>query len=311
MKTDRRLVAGVDIGGTNLRCALVDQYGVVTDRLKMPTPWACPPFLSLLSESVQTLAARATARGYPLCGVGIGMPGLITPSGTIFSSVNLSYCEGLDLPQEIRSLTGVPVVAVNDANAAAFGEYRFGAGRPFRTFMMMTIGTGIGGGIILDGRLWAGADGFAAEFGHLTVLPDGRPCPCGNRGCVEQYSSATALMAIARERGIVSSPEETVESLAARCVAGDEPVRTLFSEAGKHLGTAVSAVVNLLNPEAIIVGGGVAASFSLMRDSMRKEIDERSYRPSAQRLEILAGELGDDAGVLGAAAVAFESFCPL
>lgn len=308
MRPDRRLVAGVDVGGTNLRCALVDQDGTLTARHKMPTPGSAAAFTSRLSESIRNLSAQAAACGSSLCGVGIGMPGLISPSGKIFSSVNLPHCEGMNLSLELSQLTGIPVVAVNDANAAAFGELRFGAGRLYRTFMMITLGTGIGGGIILDGRLWTGADGFAAEFGHLSVVNDGRPCPCGSRGCVEQYASATALKAIAKERGISLLPDDSLETLAARAAAGDVQVRALFSDAGKHLGAAASAVVNLLNPEAVIVGGGVAASFSLMCESMRKAIDQLSYRPSAERLTILTGELGDDAGVLGSAAVAFDRF---
>jgi glucokinase len=211
----------------------------------------------------------------------------------------------MNLAQEVQALAGLPVVAVNDANAAAFGERLFGVGRQYRTFIMITIGTGIGGGIVLDGKLWTGVDGFAGEFGHLTVIPDGRGCPCGNKGCVEQYSSATAIMAIARESGILCS---SVENLAVMSAEGDTQVTALFNEAGLHLGSAAASVINLLNPEAIIIGGGVAASFSLMHDSMRKEIDERSYRPSAKRLKILTGELGDDAGLLGAAAVAFDRF---
>jgi glucokinase len=305
MKHPGPLVIGIDVGGTNLRLATVGQDGAIYDKLKMSTPTDRSSFISELAGSIALLSEKALESGARVFGAGIGMPGLISPSGEIFSSVNLPHCEGMNLEKEVQALAGLPVVAVNDANAAAFGEHLFGAGRSFRTFIMITIGTGIGGGIILDGKLWTGVDGFAGEFGHLTVVPDGRRCPCGNKGCVEQYSSATAIMALGRERGILCS---SVENIAAMSAAGDKQAAALFNEAGVHLGTAAASVVNLLNPEAIIVGGGVAASFSLMHDSMRKEIDERSYRPSAERVKILTGELGDDAGVLGAAAVAFDRF---
>ncbi|GAM10044.1 glucokinase [Geobacter sp. OR-1] len=308
MNNGESVVAGIDVGGTNLRLALVAENGNVIERLKMPTGGNRAAFISQLSENILLLSDKAVALNAGMLGVGIGMPGLISPSGEIFSSVNLSYCEGLNLATELQSLTGLPVVTVNDANAAAFGEYRFGAGRSLRTFIMITIGTGIGGGIILDGRLWSGADGFAGEFGHLTVVPGGRGCPCGNNGCVERYASATAILATAREQGMLSSPDASVETLAAMSAAGDLMATKLFEDAGRYLGSAAAAAVNLLNPEAIIIGGGVAASFGIMREAMSTELCLRAYRPSVARLKILRGDLHDDAGVLGAAAVAFDRY---
>jgi glucokinase len=309
MKREQSLIVGIDVGGTNLRLAAVDKNGSILDRLRMPTGCNRTEFISQLAVNITLLSEKSVQTGSRVIGVGIGMPGLISPSGEVFSSVNLPHCEGINLEKEVELLTGIPVVAVNDANAAAFGEYRFGAGRLFRTFMMITIGTGIGGGLVLDGNLWAGADGFACEFGHLTVVPDGRPCACGNYGCLEQYASATAILAMAKEKGLLgSSSADSVETLAAASVKGDVEISALFQEAGSYLGAASAAVVNLLNPEAIIVGGGVSASFSLMQDSMRKVVDERAFRPSSKRLQILKGALCDDAGVLGAAAVAFAKF---
>jgi glucokinase len=304
---NQRYVVGIDVGGTNLRLALIRADGEIVSRRRIATPMNRADFLGKLNENVGLMASELSGAG-TLTGVGIGMPGLIAPSGQIFSSVNLPHCEGLNLESELKSLTGLPVVAVNDANAAACGEHRFGAGRPFRTFIMITIGTGIGGGLVLDGSLWTGVDGFAGEFGHITVIPDGRECPCGNRGCVEQYSSATALMTAAREKGILNAADTSVETLAIMAAAGDRQANALFRDAGRFLGTAAATVVNLLNPEAIIIGGGVAASFSFMQDSMRAEIDLRAYKPSAARVAIIKGELNDDAGVLGAAAVALARF---
>jgi glucokinase len=303
---NQHYVVGIDVGGTNLRFALVGADGEIVARRRIATPMNRAAFLSKLNENVGFMATELSGAG-SLTGVGIGMPGLISPSGQILSSVNLQHCAGLNLESELQSVTGLPVIAVNDANAAACGEHRFGAGRPFRTFIMITVGTGIGGGLILDGNLWTGVDGFAGEFGHLTVVPDGRACPCGNHGCVEQYASATALLAIAGEQGIMIR-DASVEALAALATAGDAQAIALFRDAGRYLGAAAAAVVNLLNPAAIIIGGGVAASFALMQSSMRAEIDLRAYRPSAAGVTIIKGELNDDAGVLGAAAVALERF---
>ncbi|MBT0665863.1 ROK family protein [Geobacter pelophilus] len=303
---NQHYVVGIDVGGTNLRFALVGADGEIVARRRIATPMNRAAFLSKLNENVGFMATELSGAG-SLTGVGIGMPGLIAPSGQILSSVNLQHCAGLNLESELQAVTGLPVAVVNDANAAACGEHRFGAGRPFRTFIMITIGTGIGGGLVLDGNLWTGVDGFAGEFGHLTVVPDGRACPCGNHGCVEQYSSATALLAIAGEQGIMIR-DASVEALAALATAGDAQAIALFRDAGRYLGAAAAAVVNLLNPAAIIIGGGVAASFALMQSSMRAEIDLRAYRPSAAGVTIIKGELNDDAGVLGAAAVALERF---
>jgi len=173
---------------------------------------------------------------------------------------------------------------------------------------MVTLGTGVGGGLILDGRLWTGSDGFAGEFGHMTVEPDGRPCPCGNRGCLEQYASATALVAAARESALPGRVAESAESLADAARSGDPRAVALFVRAGRYLGIAAAGVINLLNIEAIVVGGGVAASFPLWGEAMRQEIDMRGFRPAVARVAVVRSELGDDAGVLGAAALAFAEY---
>ncbi|MBI5657800.1 MAG: ROK family protein [Geobacter sp.] len=265
---------GIDIGGTNLRFALVTADGDVCSRLRLPTETTRAGFLHQLTAGIRELQQQAPQLGCRLVAAGAGMPGLVTRSGEILSSVNLPHCEGVNLARELAQSTALPAVVGNDANVAACGEQRFGAGRPYRSFLMVTLGTGVGGGLILDGRLWTGSDGFAGEFGHMTVEPDGRPCPCGNRGCLEQYASATAL------------------------VAG----------AGRCLGIAAAGVINLLNIEAIVVGGGVAASFPLWGEAMRREIHMRGFRPAVARVAVVRIELGDDAGVLGAAALAFADY---
>ena len=162
---------------------------------------------------------------------------------------------------------------------------------------MLTIGTGVGAGLILDGRLWTGIDGAAGEFGHITVEPNGRPCGCGNRGCLEQYASATA---ISPERGGAAA-------VALRARQGDAGAAALFEQAGRYLGIAAAGVLNLLNLEAIILGGGVAESFELLAAPMRREILARSFAIPAARVRVVKGELGDDAGVLGAAVTAFDA----
>ena len=290
---------GVDVGGTNLRFAMVNRDGLVLDRISEPTDTVsgCAPFLARVLTILGRLKGAAEENGRRVAAVGIGVPGLVSNEGVIRSCVNFGALEGLTLGEAVSCAVGVPVLALNDANACAVGEQRFGAGRGYHSSLMLTIGTGVGAGLILDGRLWTGIDGAAGEFGHITVEPNGRPCGCGNRGCLEQYASATA---ISPERGGAAA-------VALRARQGDAGAAALFEQAGRYLGIAAAGVLNLLNLEAIILGGGVAESFELLAAPMRREILARSFAIPAARVRVVKGELGDDAGVLGAAVTAFDA----
>jgi len=298
---------GIDVGGTNLRCALVTPGGVVLARESMSTDIASGrgPFLERLYGLLARQRAQAEALGKCVLAAGLGVPGLLSNDGVLRSSVNLMALEGLNLAREVSAAIGVPVVALNDANASAVGEQRFGAGRPFGSTLMVTLGTGVGAGLILDGRLWTGIDGVAGEFGHLTVEPNGRRCGCGNRGCLEQYASATAIAALAQALGVGTGRGRLDAALVAELAReGDPKACTVFRQAGACLGMAAAGVVNLLNLEAIILGGGVAESFDLLAPVVRETIAERAFAVPGGRVRLLKGELGDDAGVLGAAAAA-------
>ena len=303
-----RGVVGIDIGGTNLRFGLVTENGTIHSRVRMKTCTTRKGFLRQLVKGIDELRENALSARCRLVSVGIGMPGLINRDGEILSSVNLDQCKGLKLAEELSSLTGLAVTVGNDANAAACGEHRFGVGKTFSSFLMITIGTGVGGGLILGGRLWTGIDGFAGEFGHITVEPDGRPCSCGNHGCLERYASASALVADAQSMAGRKTADWTAETLAEVAAAGDRQVADLYARVGRYLGIASATVINLLNLEAIVIGGGVAASFPLWEEVMRQEINARAFAPSARRVVLARGKLGDDAGVLGAAALAFAEF---
>jgi glucokinase len=308
---------GVDIGGTNVRAALVSDAGAILLHERWPTEihLGQERFLDRLVQGLAALRSRGTTSGIAVAAIGVGVPGLIARTGVVHSSVNLEPIEGVDLKEVVVTATGLPVMVINDANAAAFGEYRHGAGRLFTSLLMFTLGTGVGSGLILDGALWTGIDGVAAEYGHATVEPEGFPCRCGNRGCLEQYASATALVRAAnialqiQEGGMLAdipSGGISAETIAAAAHRGDPLARTLFEEAGRYLGIAVASAANLLNIEAIIIGGGVSASFDLFAAAMRREVDRRAFAILAARLAIRPGELGDVAGILGAAALARE-----
>jgi glucokinase len=204
----------------------------------------------------------------------------------------------------------------NDANAATVGEMWQGAAREVGSFIMVTLGTGIGGGIILDRKLWSGIDGTAGELGHIGVEREGHPCGCGSRGCVEQYASATAIVRQARELmpQYPASALATADPLTAQAIfecglAGDEMAREVFRRAGLYLGMALASMVNILNPEMIVIGGGVAAGWELFIEHVRGQITARAFPEPAKRAQVVRAVCGDDAGLLGAAHLAFRNCC--
>jgi len=304
-------VIGIDIGGTNLRCALVPASGEILEQRRAASgiEKGRENFCSRLLTSIDDLRDCAAERGITVQAIGAGVPGLIDRDGLIRSAVNMRPLEGLNMSAFLEQRTGLPAACGNDANIIALGEQRFGAGRGLSSFLVVTIGTGLGSGLILDGRIWTGAGGFAAEFGHVTVHPEGPPCRCGNRGCLEQYCSAGAVVRSARElipadllaAAATDLNAATVAALARQGVAG---AQTAFERLGKWLGVALGSLSNTLNLQAVIVGGGVAASFDLLLPGLRAELSHRCFSPIYDGLAILKTELGDDAGLLGGAALA-------
>jgi glucokinase len=301
---------GIDIGGTNLRFALVDSEGRIAYRSRVASGIAegRDGFCRRMLAGIAELLAAADASEANVIGIGAGVPGLIGRDGVIHASVNMRPLDGFNLAGFLAQQTGLPALCGNDANMIALGELIHGAGRGLNTYMVITIGTGLGSGLILDGRLWTGSGGFAAEFGHVTVEPNGLLCPCGNRGCLEQYVSAGALVRFARERSIQELLNSTGDELDAALVAslarqGEATAHEAFEEAGRYLGIALASLANTLNLEAAIIGGGVAPSLDLLLPSLRREFDRRCFPLIAEHFKVLAGTLGDDAGLLGAAAM--------
>ena len=298
---------GIDIGGTNLRFALVNDGGEILSRSRVGSSIAegREAFCSRLLAGIEEMRTFAVAHGLFLSGIGVGVPGLVDSSGVIHSSVNMRPLDGLNLPVFLERLTGLPAVCGNDANLIGMGEYVYGAGREFRTFAVISIGTGLGSALVLEGRLWTGADGYAAEFGHMTVKPDGLPCPCGNNGCLEQYVSAGAIVRYARELMPPDANQNGFRFDAAEvanlAIKGDPAARKAFRIAGGWLGIALASLANTLNLQAVIVCGGVSESLSLILPALRAELESRCFPEMAANLKIVAGTLGDDAGLLGAA----------
>lgn len=301
MDSPRKVSIGVDIGGTNVRGALVEADAVITRRFRFQSNLGAgaEAFISCLVSHIGKLRQEAEIAGFQVAGVGIGIPGLIAENGLIHSSINLQSLAGLNLAEELQKKLGVPVVSANDANLIALGEFMAGAGRGMRSLLTVTIGTGLGSGLILDRKLWLGDGGFAAEFGHLTVVPEGLPCPCGNRGCLEQYVSASALS----RHGGGRSPEE----LANLARQGDHNACAAFEQMGYWLGVALAGLVNTLNLSGIIIGGGVSAGFDFFGQAVRTVVRNRAFGAMAESVRIVQAELGDDAGIIGGAILLQES----
>lgn len=307
----------MDIGGTNIRFGLVRESGQIAARRHLPCriSHGIGPFLDSIGSGIDELSREAKALNEPLLVLGAGIPGLIDTQGEVLSSVNLQALETRNIRRSLEEFSGLPTAVQNDANGAALAEWRYGAGRPYASLLHFTLGTGVGSGLILGGHLWTGADGIAAEYGHATVEPEGLPCPCGNRGCLEQYASATAIARMARQRiekGDATSLKHVgerfpdAEEVSAAAAAGDPLALACFSAAGRYLGIAAASAVNLLNLEAIVIGGGVARSYGLLAEHVRREIDRRAFEVPAKRVALLQGALGDDAGLLGAAAAGWQ-----
>lgn len=296
--------------------AAVGAGGEVVARSKSATPRSDDP-----RDIVDAIVASARdchdpgAPEYDIQAIGIAIPAMsIGEGGIVNKAANLPSLDGFALAPAVAEKLGVPAVLENDANAAAIGENWIGASRGIRNSICVTLGTGVGGGIILNGSTLRGPDWSAGEIGHICVEPLGPPCGCGSNGCVEQYSSATAIVRMAHEimGNYPASELHGKFELSAFDVyeagkSGDELAGEVFRLMGQYLGIALAGLINVLNPEVIVIGGGVAAGWDLFIGHVRDEIEKRAYCEPAKRAKLVRALLGDDAGILGAARVAFGS----
>jgi glucokinase len=302
----------MDLGGTNLRVAGVSAGGevVALHREQTVARQGPGPVIERIVAAIGRVSDGITAAGGSIRGVVLGAPGIISSrEGTVVASPNLPGWRDVPLRDLVASATGLPVLLENDANAAAYGEYWRGAGRGCDSMVLLTLGTGVGGGLVLHGELWRGADGMAGEIGHVTVEPNGRTCRCGNAGCLETYASATAVVENYRE---LSAIEEGVsaEEVGRRALEGDANARQSYREAGRSLGIAFAGLVNLLNPEQIVIGGGVLPAWDLFMPTAEQELRRRAFAPAAERVRFAPAALGDLAGVTGAAGLLWRDLAP-
>ena len=306
------LIFVADLGGTHLRAATVDRSGRIHHRLKHPTPQAERPaeIVRALVDAARACESEYTSGSEKIAAVSVAVPGTVDfEEGVVIKAPNVPCLDGFRLGAALESELEWPAIVENDANAAAIGEMWQGAGRGYQNIVCVTLGTGVGGGIILDGKLWRGVDGSAGEIGHIGVDPfAGVPCKCGSRGCLEVYASATAIVRMTREaqpgypNSVLHMSEDlTSEKIYRAGLAGDELALEVFRRMGMYLGIGLASLVNLLNPEIILIGGGVASGWELFEKHMNQQVIERAFALPAKRVKITRAECGDDAGLLGAA----------
>jgi glucokinase len=283
-------VIGIDLGGTAIKLGRFLEDGTCLETISLTTPQPANPeaVVKAISQGVQQLNLNRTCKA-----IGLGMPGPTDKARRIArKSINLPGWDDVPVADWLEAQTGLPTVLENDANCAAIGEAWLGAGKAFTDFILLTLGTGVGGGIFLDGKLFTGRDGAAGELGLITLNPDGYPCRSGNQGSLEQYSS---IGSIQRRTG------QEPAAMGRLAQAGDLAALEFWQDYGRVLGAGLASLVYVLTPEAIIIGGGISASCEFFLPSTLAEIKRRVVSPSRVGLQLLPAELGNQAGMLGAA----------
>jgi glucokinase len=311
----REIVLATDLGGTNLRMAAVDKDGNILYRTKERTPRSTDGRAILDAIVGMGEECRVKLSSDKLVAVATAVPGTIEfETGVITAAPNLSELNGFAMAEELRMRLGLVAVLENDANAAAVGENWLGASKGVGNSVMVTLGTGVGGGIFVNGEVIRGKDGTAGEIGHINVEPDGYPCGCGSHGCVEQYSSASAVVRMGKEfakehpdSALNTGSDLAAEEIYEMALAGDKAANEIFRRQGYYLGIMLAGVINTLNPEAIIIGGGASGSWDLFSPHLVSEMKARSYKEPAERVKIGRSKLGDDAGILGGVRLGFLS----
>jgi glucokinase len=295
---------GIDLGGTNLRATAIDAQGKMLDKIAGSTELQAgrDAVIGDMVQSIETLRARLGEHN--LRGVGIGLPGFILmDKGIIVGSNNMPEFENYPVRDEIEKRLGAKVILENDANAAALGEKWMGAGREVEDLVLLTLGTGIGGGIIVGGRVLHGQLGMAGELGHITVVPNGNPCGCGNRGCLEKHASATAIAAMARLIGL--GHDLTSEEVYKLAAGGNERAVAIFRSMGEALGIAVANLINIFNFPLYLLSGGPLPAWDFFAPAMMEEVARRSFTFRHAPTRIEKATLGNEAGLYGAAYLPF------
>jgi glucokinase len=312
--TTNPLYIGVDLGRST-RIALVDSDGLIISQERVPTDLSSGR--ALVDGLIAVINKIKGASSSPVVSVGIGLPGLIEHSTQQVRALpNLVDVSSIKVYEELRSIIGLPIIIDNDANVAAYGEWQCGAAKGARDFAYITLGTGIGGALIIGGQLQRGAHGFSGEFGHIKIGTDGLECSCGSIGCLETVASGPNIVRRTREKFFKEprftnsalfekmSKKISCEDVVDAARTNDELARTVLSETAQYLGTAIANVVNLLNVEKVVLGGPVMSAGEFLLNAIKKETESCCFAPLFEGCSIVTAQLGNDAGLLGSAMLA-------
>ncbi|MFK7694331.1 ROK family protein [Paenibacillus sp. HJGM_3] len=294
---------GIDLGVTYILTVLTDLDGHIVAEHRLPLGVQEPePVLEQLVRQVRTLIERAPVSPYGIIGIGIGVPGIVDAEGTILFAPNLHW-EAFPLRERLEREFGLPVTIDNEANAGALGEKQYGAGRTSDDLVYLSVGTGIGSGIVLGGHLFRGSHGFSGEIGHTSIESNGKKCSCGNRGCLELYASEGALMEQARAIGAAS-----FDALVDMAEAGQPEALQLFHQTGEYLGIGIANIINTFNPQLILIGNQMVRAEAWLRNSILRVVRMRSLSYHREGLDIRFAELKTHSAVRGAAYYAISAF---
>jgi len=307
-------IVGVDLGGTNVRAAVTTRDGRIIGegRESSLASEGVDVTIGQIIKSIRSAVKSAGVELSEVAGIGMGVPGWHnSKEGITMWSPNFKDWHGVQLLAPIKQDLGLPAFMGNDVNVAALGEFKFGAGKDVNTLVMLTLGTGIGGGIIIDGKLWVGANDGAAEIGHTIVLPDGPLCSCNRRGCLESLASRDAIIKRAARKIQQGRPSMLIRDedwllwsitpadIAKAADAGDEVAIETMAETGYYVGVGIANAINLINPEMVIIGGGIARAGAVLWDPLLRTVNALALAQSRKVCRVVPAELGDDAGIMG------------
>ncbi len=314
------MYVGIDIGGTSIKGVLTNGNGKVLSFLSTGTPGEPPLIVEAIYSLIENLATTASVSKMDIKAAGVGAAGTIDrKKGIVITSPNIPCWHNYPLVKNLSKRTGMTVYLENDATAALAGSWWQGNGMRYRNWIMLTLGTGIGGGVIIDGKIYTGQSGSSMEAGHMTIEKDGRPCPCGNRGCLERYASATALVEYAEEglkkrknsgSSLKKRPGEeplTGEIIFEEAEKGDAFAREALEEMGHCLGIGIANLVNLFNPEAVILGGGLSMAHRYLIPQVKKVVGERALKGCKEKVKFLPIKDQEKIPALGAARIAMDA----
>jgi glucokinase len=313
----KKHIIGVDIGGTHTKVALLDLSGHIIHKTDFPTKnYKKEELIEAVSLAVTGIAKKKKIQKRDILGLGIGLPGLVDfKKGLVFCLTNVPGWKNVALKKILESKIGLPVFVDNDVKVMAIGELRFGAGKGRKNIICLTLGTGVGGAVIINGDLYRGSSLVAGEIGHISINEDGPACNCGSSGCLEAYvgkeyflnnarkklrsASGAAVMKMAKGDISLITPELLREA----AIKGDRLSMEIWQEMGAHIGNALAGVVNLLNPQLIVIGGGMAGAGEILFGSIKKAVGEKSMRIPGRAVKIVRAKLGNDAALIGAAEI--------